>query len=942
MISAELQHPAELGRGIAPGLARTLGATVGIQGLGVLSGALLARALGVENRGILAAVILWPSIVAYVGDLGGSMAIAYFAASSPDLKGRLPGIAVASALVQGVALLALGAPVLAVALQPHPEEIPLALIYLVGFVPVNLLTRYLNAIHQGEGRFDRFNRVRITVQASSVVGVTVLSVAGAHSVLPFLLVYLVSNGLALLAAATGVRPRSIIPQFDARWMRRGLAYGLKAHVGNLTPVDSFQLDLLVVIAFLDPHTVGLYAVAVSGAMLIRAQGTALGMVAMPSVAALTNASAKADIVGTLFRLSLLTSGALALAVAALAPQLLMLVYGSAYVPAAPVLRILAVGVVAASLRQVLGDCLRGMSRPATASFVEMIALAVAIPCLFATVPRFGVTGAALSIGASYIVALLTSLVLVVRAGIPLRDLLSFGRKDVALVWHVAQALARLIVAPVGKLRQLAGVDCLGRLVRMVGLVRWARRVAVAGMFVLVGSAVALASPGPMVGLVAATVLLSAGPIVPLFFGRRFDPFEPVYLFAVSYAVLFAIRPAFDLTATGGIPLVAGRDPSAGYATALLIAIVGALAFYSGYYSRFGERIARRVPLPTRSLEAAALAVFAGVVVILGVAAYGAFLVTSGGISALSTLLLGRSADASSLLSQPLGYLYSGLQWLSSVGILLLAFSPSWRSRRALTGLVLLLVSQVMNVADGSRSWTLPVAAAVALLWYLRRGTRPAVRTIVALLAAAFVMGVLLPSAYRNASSRPDTVAATVSNLNQATGDFFTGGDTAMVADLAVAVQYIPQVIPYQLGTTYVEALTRPFPRALWPGKPVAADTKLMDTIWPELHGVVSFSFSGFSEPYMNLGIPGVAIFGLLFGTLWAALFRWLQRAAKSPFAQAIFAVSLPFLLIYIRGGLGTDYQRQAILLGPILLGVLYARTRSPDRVVVGRVVRGAA
>ena len=59
-IDAGRRHPVTL----------SLAASVAIQGLNVLTGIVLARTLGPAGRGELAAVMLWPSILAAVGSLG--------------------------------------------------------------------------------------------------------------------------------------------------------------------------------------------------------------------------------------------------------------------------------------------------------------------------------------------------------------------------------------------------------------------------------------------------------------------------------------------------------------------------------------------------------------------------------------------------------------------------------------------------------------------------------------------------------------------------------------------------------------------------------------------------------------------------------------------------------------------------------------------------------
>ena len=149
-----------------------------------------------------------------------------------------------------------------------------------------------------------------------------------------------------------------------------------------------QLDLAVVIALLGAHQAGLYAVAVSAAMVVRAQGTTFGMVAFPTVAGGATHEAPAS-GAAIFRLSLLLNLLTACVIAGGASVLVPLIYGHPFAPATPIVEVLVFGMVAASLRQVLGDCLRGLGDPLAGTVAEIASWAVALSGLAALVPVYG-------------------------------------------------------------------------------------------------------------------------------------------------------------------------------------------------------------------------------------------------------------------------------------------------------------------------------------------------------------------------------------------------------------------------------------------------------------------------------------------------------------------------------------------------------------------------
>jgi hypothetical protein len=458
--------------------------------------------------------------------------------------------------------------------------------------------------------------------------------------------------------------------------------------------------------------------------------------------------------------------------------------------------------------------------------------------------------------------------------------------------------------------------------------------AAAGLCVLVGWAAALVSPPSREwALVWAGGALALLPAAVAVARRRFDVFEPVHLFALSFAALFVARPSFDL-ARGSDLYWLGYQLQPTYARALAVGVVGAAGFYLGYYLPFGHRLAGRLPLPRSPLSPGALHGFIAFLTSLSLVLFARFVVTSGGLGVLE----GRGVQRETAVSGVSGYLYASPFWLVSLGILLLALAPTWRSPRAAVGFGLLLFSQAMTLGGGDRTWTLPVLSAVILTRYLRRGRRPSLAAVAVLLVAAFTFGVTVQRDYRNVADRNQSLGQVVKGAvlqrDRSVRDFFEGADTAMVDDLAIELQFVPSRMPYERGSTYAEALARPVPRALWPGKPQPADSRLMQQIWPQFaHAGVGFAFSFFGEPYLNFGLAGALVVAALFGVAWKALYRWFARDPGNPVVVALFALNWPFLFVYMRGGLGVDYHRQLMCVLPLLAAVLVARVRRPRAVL---------
>jgi len=419
-------------------LGRSLLTTFAIQGLGIMSGALAARLLGVENRGLLAAVMLWPSVIAYVGLIGGPTAYTYLAANRKAPIATLSGNAVLISVLQAALLAVVGIPIVVFALAKYPAIVGLAIVFLVAFIPLSLLTRYLNALNQGQGRFAQFNVIRLSVQVIYVLGIGILTLLHAYKLKWTLIVVLLSNAgaaaIALVIMLKGIRFR---PRVELATITETFRYGVRAHLGNLAPIDAMQLDLVAVVLLLGPRDAGLYSIGLATALTVRAVGTTMGMVALPEIAAATPTRIGSTI-GKLVRLAVIFNLLVAGTIFVLAGTLVPIIYGHQYAPAILLARILIVATVAASLKQVMGDCLRGAGRPLSGTIAEVVGWPVAAIGLAILVPRFGSIGAATAVLICYGSGVLASALLARPLGISFSDLFIPRRSDFDQAWRVVR------------------------------------------------------------------------------------------------------------------------------------------------------------------------------------------------------------------------------------------------------------------------------------------------------------------------------------------------------------------------------------------------------------------------------------------------------------------------------------------------------------------------
>lgn len=453
----------------------------------------------------------------------------------------------------------------------------------------------------------------------------------------------------------------------------------------------------------------------------------------------------------------------------------------------------------------------------------------------------------------------------------------------------------------------------------------------AALAVLCSYLVVTSARGTLAQWIAVNALLALVPFMVSLSQNRLDVFSPPVVFSLGFSVLFVARPLAEEATPSLTSGLLGYDYETHLPDALRVAALGAVAFFAGYYLGPGRRWGTRLPKPGLNGEEPGLKRVIAAVAAVAAFLFSLFVASSGGVSFLRTLFDGRSAKVGSAFASSSGYLYSALYALASCGLLLLVTNRGARPGQRLAAGLLILASLTTALGPGDRSVLVPVLMACVVAYFARRGRRPRLLTSALAGLVLFPLLISLPQAYRETASMGRSfgdVFATVADEPVAgLQRFLLGGDTAMVDNLAIQLQVVPDDLDYTYGSTYVAALARPVPRQLWAEKPVSADQLLNAAAFPSTSRQgIGFSFSIFGEPYLNAGLLGVALVLAAFGCLYRALYTWFMRSRDNAYAIVAYALSLAYVLVYIRGGIGVDYQRQLIHVGPLLV-VYYLHRR---------------
>lgn len=261
---------------------------------------------------------------------------------------------------------------------------------------------YYNGLH----RFGRQACVNAAYALAKLVLVIalalILGLAGA------LIGYVLATVVAVLAGFHPAKRRNV---FESR---RLMALSRPLVVFSALSFLQYSVDLFTVKAVVHaPAATGYYVAAQNISVIPYLGLAALAQVLLPTVSrllAVEGREAAGLAVGNAMRLLLLLLLPVTALIIGSAPEVLRLLFGAAYAPAAPTLRVMAFGYVAVTAFAQLASVLNGAGRATATMTFAGIGLAVTFAMCVILVPHHGLVAAAASTGTGAAVATLCAAV----------------------------------------------------------------------------------------------------------------------------------------------------------------------------------------------------------------------------------------------------------------------------------------------------------------------------------------------------------------------------------------------------------------------------------------------------------------------------------------------------------------------------------------------------
>ena len=396
---------------------------------GLVTTIIIARVLGPEKNGVIAALLVYPSLFMSVGSLGIRQSTTYFLGkgifSEDEIKKAITQIWFFTTVFSVVVCF-----VLMHYFSKSGENLWLVLLALMP-IPFKLFNTYNSGIFLGKNEISSFNKINWIPTALILLVTAVLVLWLSFGISGYLIAMIAGPtfiSLVLLFKNKFIKAFSL--NFNwviiKRMLSLGLIYALALLVINL----NYRIDVVLLDKLSTAFETGVYSKGVSITEYLWQIPMLLSTVVFARSAISKNDKAFSLKVAQLLRLSILIIGFGALVLFLLSKQIIVLMYGNAFINSALVLSLLLPGIVLLTIFKVVNMDLSGKGKPWVSLKAMLPALVINVVLNFILIPQHGASGAAIASTISYTIAAILFIHFYSKeVGISIASLLSYKRSD---------------------------------------------------------------------------------------------------------------------------------------------------------------------------------------------------------------------------------------------------------------------------------------------------------------------------------------------------------------------------------------------------------------------------------------------------------------------------------------------------------------------------------
>ncbi|AOZ92679.1 lipopolysaccharide biosynthesis protein [Paenibacillus crassostreae] len=368
-----------------------------ILGLNVITGIIIARYLGPEGRGEQAAMIMWPTFLAYSLTLGIPASLVYYMKKKDENQGSLYITSLYMSLILGCVAIAVGFVIIPFWMREYSKGVIEFATWALIMAPIAMLGTINVAALQSREEYHRYNFIRYFPVFSTLV--LLLGLVVTDHVTPFYtsVAYLFpAIPVAIWVTIKMISNYKIKQKNKIESGKKLLSYGIRSYGTDVAGTFSGYIDQILVVGLLSPSSLGLYVVSLNLSKMLNTIQYAISSVLFPKASGLTQVDA-INLTFRVFRISIVITMILGIGIFIVAPYLLILLYGETFVEAIAVFRILIFQTAIYSTSWILSQGFMSIGKPGSVTILRIISLGLNVILLNIFIPLLGIEGAAISL-----------------------------------------------------------------------------------------------------------------------------------------------------------------------------------------------------------------------------------------------------------------------------------------------------------------------------------------------------------------------------------------------------------------------------------------------------------------------------------------------------------------------------------------------------------------
>lgn len=407
---------------------------------GIITSILIARSLGPENNGIIAALLVYPSMFMSIGSLGIRQATTYFLGkkifSENQIKTAITQIWLISTIFSIVVCY-----FLMTKLSKSGDNQLLVILALIP-IPFSLFNTYNSGIFLGKNKIREFNKINWIPPLLTLIITVVLVVFFAYGIKGYF-VALIGGPMVIsfLLLFKNKFLDVLSLKFDWTVIKPMIKLGGIFAIALLFINLNAQLDIIILDLLSTDYETGIYSKGFSVGNYLLQIPWMLNTIVFTRSAIAKNDGQFSEKVAQLLRVSFVAIFCLALVLFFFSNFIIVLMFGEEFKGSSIVLQYLLLGVVFLSLFKILNQDLAGKGKPWISMKAMIPGLIINIILNVVLIPRYGAVGAALASSISYCIAIILFIhfySLEIKVGV--KEILKYKKTDFVPILNLLKKL----------------------------------------------------------------------------------------------------------------------------------------------------------------------------------------------------------------------------------------------------------------------------------------------------------------------------------------------------------------------------------------------------------------------------------------------------------------------------------------------------------------------